>query len=276
MRHNNYQHPLVTLSVQATKRVSTLVIALLTVALNFIKGKYFSPLGMLFARVQYGEMIADMRGKINGTVHSRNRAGAYMRNKVTPVNPQTSYQSAVRNRLTGRAQAWRGLTQAQRDAWNAAVSNFKKTNIFGQLRTPSGINLYNRINMNLLNIGASVITDPPLPSAVQALTTLSVAASEGGGTINLTFTPALAADSLMVVEATEPLSAGVSFAKNQFRQIDILNTADLSPAGIETPYIAKFGSVPVEGTKIFVRATIIQDLTGLNGIPLVASAITAA
>jgi len=35
-----------------------------------------------FARVKYGEMIADMRGKINGTVHAKNRAGAYMRNKT--------------------------------------------------------------------------------------------------------------------------------------------------------------------------------------------------
>jgi hypothetical protein len=276
MIRKNYQHPLVTASVQGVRLVSRLIIALLSITFNFIRGKYFAPLGILFARVQYGEMIADMRGKINGTVHSRNRAGAYMRNKVTPVNPQTSYQSAVRNRLTGRAQAWRGLTQAQRDAWNSAVSNFKKTNIFGQLRTPSGINLYNRINMNLLNINEAAITDPPLPSSVQALLTLSLAAAEGVGTVTLTYTDALDADSSMVVEATEPLSAGVSFAKNQFRQIAVLVTADASPYALAPAYSAKFGAPPIEGTKIFVRATIINETTGLNGIPLVASAITAA
>src|SRR5690606_27930634 len=39
-------------------------------------------------------------GKIQGTVAARNRSGAYLRVKVTPVNPQTTYQQAARQRLT--------------------------------------------------------------------------------------------------------------------------------------------------------------------------------
>lgn len=250
--------------------------ALLFTAVKAVLGGYSTPLGVAFARVQYGEMIADIRGKINGSVHSRNRSGAYMRNKVTPVNPQTVYQTAVRNRMTGRAQAWRGLAQSARDAWNAAVSNFQKTNIFGQQRTPSGINLYNKLNINLLNIGEAVITTPPLPSSVESLSSLSVAADDSANTVIITFAPAISAASKMLLEATEPLSAGIGFAKSQFRQIAVLTSADVSPHNASTAYSAKFGSTPIEGSKIFVRLSVVDVATGIAGIPLVASTITVA
>lgn len=276
MKSNLNRYPGVQVITALANGLLTVVTALGIVIFNFLRGKYYAPIGMLFARVQYGEMIADMRGKINGSVHSRNRSGAYMRNKVTPVNPQTTYQTTVRNRLTGRAQAWRGLTQPQRDAWNSAVSNFKKTNIFGQIRTPSGINLYNRINMNLLNISEAVVATPPLPESVQALTTLSVAADDSANTVILSFTPVIDANSKMIVEATEPLSAGIDFVKSEFRQIDVLDNADTSPVDLSTAYVAKFGSTPPAGAKIFVRCTMVDISSGINGIPLKASTITVA
>jgi hypothetical protein len=228
------------------------------------------------AKVQYGEMIADMRGKINGSVHSRNRAGAYMRNKVTPVNPSTTFQTNVRNRLAARSQAWRGLSQAQRNAWNAAVGNFKKTNVFGQLRTPSGINLYSRLNLNLINIGEAAITDPPLPVAVDSFTSLALAASVGGGTITATFTPVIAADHKVIMETTEPLSPGINFVKSQYRQIGILDNAATSPYDLATEYQTKFGSFPAEGSKIFLRLTQVELSTGIPSIPIEASAIVGA
>lgn len=276
MRKITHRHPLQALFVETLKLLATYFFAFIAVFFKFITGSYFRSFGILFAKVQYGEMIADMRGKINGTVHSRNRAGAYMRNKVTPVNPQTTYQSAVRNRLTGNAQAWRGLLQAQRNAWNAAVSNWQRTNIFGQLRTPSGIALYNRLNNNLANISIATIADPPMPESIQALESLAVAADDSANTVTLTYSPAIDANTSMIVEATEPLSAGISFAKNSFRQIAVLVTADVSPFALAPAYAAKFGSTPVTGTKIFVRATMINQTSGGAGIPLVAFTITVA
>lgn len=58
----------------------------------------------------------DGRGKIGGHVASKNRSGAYARIKVTPVNPQTTFQQVARNLLTSLSQGWRALTQAQHDS----------------------------------------------------------------------------------------------------------------------------------------------------------------
>jgi hypothetical protein len=49
-------------------------------------------------KVLYGQIISEARGKLGGLVASKNTYGNYMRNKVTPANPQTTEQVAARNR----------------------------------------------------------------------------------------------------------------------------------------------------------------------------------
>jgi hypothetical protein len=99
-------------------------------------------------KTKFGAIIVDGRNKIGGHVASKNRAGSYLRTKVTPTNPGTTYQVNVRNRLAGISTAWRALTEAQRKAWNVAVSNYARTDIFGDLKNPSGFNLHQQLNNN--------------------------------------------------------------------------------------------------------------------------------
>jgi hypothetical protein len=117
-------------------------------------------------KMKFGALVVAGSGKIGGQVASRNRAGAYLRTKSTPINPQTASQSAVRSRLASISQSWRDLTAAQRAAWNGSVSNFQKTDVFGDLRNPTGFNLYQRLNNNLVTIGKTEIQVPPVPSEV--------------------------------------------------------------------------------------------------------------
>ena len=223
-------------------------------------------------KVKFGAMIVDGRGKINGFVASKNRSGAYMRTKVTPVNPRSTYQAGARNNLTGLAQGWRGLTVAQIAAWNGAVQSFAKTDIFGDLKNPSGFNLYVRLNANLLTIGQTAISSPPLPSDVQALTSLSVAIDIGAGGYALTFAAAIASGYSFELLATPGVSPGRSFVKSQFRKIGTLSNGDTSPYDFETEYTAKFGD-PVVGQKVYVAMLGVNESTGQAGIPLQASTI---
>jgi hypothetical protein len=85
--------------------------------------------------------VVDGRGKLNGTVFSRNRSGAIARVKVTPINPNTAAQAAARSLLASLSQGWRGLSQAAILQWNNAVSDYQTTDVFGDLRTPTGKNL---------------------------------------------------------------------------------------------------------------------------------------
>lgn len=224
-------------------------------------------------KIKWGAIVVAGSGKVGGHVAARNRAGAYIRTKVTPVNPQTISQISVRNGFTSNSQSWRGLTQAQRNAWNGAVEDFKRTDIFGDLKAPSGFNLYMRLNNNLLAAGQSVISSPPLPSAVFAFTSLSVVANTTGATLTATFAAAIPAGVSVLVLATPGVSAGKNFVKSEFRQIGILTVADTSPEDIAAIYGTKFGALPTIGKKVFIGFKVVDNVTGLTSTLLKASDI---
>lgn len=227
-------------------------------------------------KVKYSALVSDMSGKLNGSVMSRNRAGSYIRNKVTPVNPNTAAQAEVRSRLTTNAQAWAGLTQAQRDSWNASVGAFAKTDIFGDLKNPSGFNLYCRINNNLTMVGETAVSTPPTSSEVATVTIGALTAANGTPALSLVTSGAVPADTVMVVNATPGLSAGVSFVKSELRQISQAAAAATSPHNLLSAWNTKFGSIPAAGKKIFVEIYFINTTTGAMSGRQKTSAIVAA
>lgn len=225
-------------------------------------------------KAKFGAIVVAGSGKVGGHVASRNRAGAYFRTKVTPVNPQTASQLTVRSRLGSRSQAWRGLTQAQRDAWNAAVGDFARTDVFGDLKNPSGFNLYNRINNNLVTVGAAAILVPPIPGTVLTVVITSIIPNGGTQLIPMVLSGAVPAGTAMKVFATAPQSPGKSFVKSEFRLITTLPAATATPVALGAAYVAKFGAFAT-GQKLFFKLVFTNTTTGLETPPVQVSAIAA-
>lgn len=214
------------------------------------------------AKILFTAFLADMRGKVNGTVFSKNRGGAYARTKVTPSNPQTSAQNLVRSRLTGFSQGWRGLTQAGRDAWNAAVGSFPRTNVFGNSKILSGHQLYIGLNSQLGAAGQTAISAPPVPVGASAITAFTGAASVGGTSFDVTFAPdPVPAGMSLIIDATEQVSAGKNNLNSLYRQIQVEAPAATSPADIYAAYVAKFGAL-IQGQKIGIRGRLVNNTTG--------------
>lgn len=227
-------------------------------------------------KTKFGAIIVDGRGKIGGHVASKNRGGAYLRTKVTPANAQTSAQNAVRNLFTSLTQGWRGLTQAQRDAWNAAVLDYSRTDIFGDIRNPSGINLYQRLNNVLSSVGQALISVPPLPSEVSNVVAVSLSAAVAVPAMSLTFDGPVPAGTAVKVFATAPMSAGKSYVKSAFRAIAVLPTAEASPFNLLAKYTDKFGNTGTIGQKIFVKIQAVNTTTGQVGSASQVEVITVA
>jgi hypothetical protein len=214
------------------------------------------------AKIKTTAIVADIRGKLNGTVFSKGRGGAYMRTKVTPSNPQTEAQAEVRARLGSFAQGWRSLSEEVRSAWNGAVANFSSTDIFGDIRNPSGINLYTKLNSNLAEAGQAAITNPPLPSGAAAVTTISATGDVSDSEIEVvTGAGNVPVGNTLIIRATAPLSPGKSFVKNLLRNVDMQAAGASETKNIWTAYVAKFGA-PVAGQKIGIEAYHINNTTG--------------
>lgn len=222
--------------------------------------------------MKWGALVTDGRGKIGGHVASKNRAGAYLRTKVTPVNPATSFQAAVRSFFASLSQGWRALTGSEIIAWNSAVQNFSTTDIFGDLRNPTGKNLYQKLNTNLNTVGASGITVPPLPVGGGAVADFTLTVAETAQVFDVELgANAVPAGKAWVVEATPAITPGISFVKNQYRVLGVFAATVTGTRHLGTAYTARFGPI-VEGQQYFVRIKSIDILTGESGTPKVSKA----
>lgn len=226
------------------------------------------------AKIKFGMMMTDARGKLGGQVFSKNRSGAYVRTKVTPVNPRTTAQQANRSLLGSLSAGWSLLTESQRNAWNGAVESWQKTNVFGDLQKPTGKNLYTGLNKVLQQLfpSADVMVLPPakvdFPPFI--LSRADYAPSTGLFEITLAGDVEIGAD--YQVRATPAVSEGTTYVTNLLRSI---GSAFVSVTGnkivISDAYRNKFGSV-VAGNAIWVEVRQAGD-NGQLGVPQMVKAI---
>ena len=221
-------------------------------------------------KIKWGMMMTDGRGKLGGQVASKNRSGAYVRTKVTPVNPQSLSQSGVRANFSAVSALWRGLTDNNRASWNEAVNNWQRTDIFGDLKTPSGFNLFMRLCTPLQNAFGYVITAQYAPTPVEMPALSAVTATYVTGTEALdlvtTVENELDLDQYVYnIYATAPQSAGKSYVKNAFRQIGWVE-ADAPSRDILDLYEAKFGTLPID-SNVQIRVQALSRATGQLGVP---------
>ena len=193
-------------------------------------------------KLKFGAIVTDGRGKIGGHVASKNRAGAYLRTKVTPSNPNTVAQVQARGILASLSQSWSSLSESQRLGWNDAVKEWGSTDIFGDIKNPSGINLFVKLNANLISVGLPTVSDVPAKSEIPAVVLIEGVYKISTGTLTIYFNNVLADGYRALVRATPRLSAGVSFVKSQFRVIGY-EVVQADRVTLIDYYSAKFGTV---------------------------------
>lgn len=230
------------------------------------------------AKVLYGGGVANMSGSQAGTVHSHNQFGAYTRNRVVPVNPQSSKQTLARGRLATVATAWRALTPEERLDWASLGAQIVRSDPLGQSYTLKGFNAYCLVNCHRLAAGQAMLTNAPALGATPVMTigaitidtldTFTMAYTQVGGTAGNSFE----------VWASAPVSAGKAYINpSQLKKISTLAGNAASPASLLTGWAAVFGesNYEGEGERVFVEVRPFSD-TGIPGPVVRSSAIIAA
>jgi len=219
------------------------------------------------ASAKFGNIIVDMRGKINGNVYSKNKGGAYVRVRVKPSNPRTSFQVGVRSILTSLSQGWKSLTATEIAGWNAAAIQFPKSNRVGDKHVINGNSLYVALNKNLADVGISAISTPPVPTSVATVAVTTATASAGGDTITLTLTGAVPTATSLKLFMSPAVSAGVSSIGTKMRQIASYAAAHAAALAPTSAYTARLGNVGAAGEKIFYKIVPVSTVNGQAGAP---------
>lgn len=220
-------------------------------------------------KIKFSALVSDMRGKLNGSVASRNRGGSYLRNKTTPVNPQTPEQQAVRSNFGNISSQWRGLEEASRENFRQFAKEMPYIDIFGDQRYLSGSQMFQRTGINRSLVGEPPLDNPEFPEAFPIFSeeiSFSLISSLDGVALAFQNLPATSDEMLLLIYATPGQSAGITFAKNKLRLLGAFETGAGGSLSISTEYTSRLGA-PSEGSKVFVRMALIDVVAGLTSAP---------
>jgi hypothetical protein len=211
-------------------------------------------------------------GRSGTMVSYKTRYGQFRRSYVIPRDPSTPIQ-VVRRKAMGHARfLWRTLTDQQYAAWKATAHGARTRRRMNQSGALSPYLLFIKINCNLAVVGLPMVLDPTAapqfgPNPVRQLI---ITNTNGAIAIKLSVSGKL--PQYIVVRATKPRSAGVSYV-DHFTILGVLPAPVRGVSDITDLYVGKYG-VPSPGSRVFIQT--FQVIDGWDDLPEQISAIVPA
>lgn len=230
------------------------------------------------AKVKLGALTQDVRGTLNGNVFSRNRGGAYVRTKVSPVQPLSAFRDLAQQIFGALSQRWSStLDDSQRAAWEAFAAVHPFINIFGDQIILGGVAFYQAANRRLGQLGEAFIDDPPASWSVEDTggATLTI---EAGGDFIIAIGRALAPDEVLYVFGTPILLGARTPQRNDFRLLQTPELPLITPgADAYAVYNNRFAPQELAiGNRVAVRVQILNTDTGASSAPVLAQTVVVA
>ena len=213
----------------------------------------------------------DMRGKAGGVVASKNLSRLYIKNRITPRNPQSTAQMDLRASMTNGSRDWAKLTQSQRDAWNNVAKDWRGKRILGEAAKLSGVNCYMRIYQNMNVIGGTALDVPPVipefPTFEIEGVTFTAASGETPARLVISIPDLVDVEGKkIVVRATPGFSAGRQKLETSLRIVSVENAYTAGGLNIASAYTERLGAFPTAGQKAMFEVYLIDTATGVASL----------
>lgn len=216
--------------------------------------------------VKYSPLVSEVRGKVGDVIFSRNTYGAYVRDYVIPLNPNTTYQQTARNLMSAAVILWQGLSEDQRTQWRAYASELIRTNRYNDLSRLSGYNAFIMQAINRSRMSLSPLSVPNGFNRPEQYKAVSFKADTTLGLYTLQWSPNIALSDRLFVYATPGLSPGINFVKAEFRYLTSYSSFAGGSANIASVYSSRFGGLASVGSKVFIKVKGVYIASGLEGV----------
>ena len=196
-------------------------------------------------KIKWGALVVDGRGKLGGHVAQDGLNGSFLRTKTTPINRQSMAQARARSAFGYFSQKWSGLTESQRIGFNDAVESWKETDIFGDVKKPSGKTLFSRLNGQASAAGYTSLITAALKSYFTSPIPTSATFDVSSSSLSIIGINSTASLRLLL-SSTGNVNKGGSSSTAPY--LNFYNTQGniYIPTDRGANYIAKFGDATVE------------------------------
>jgi len=172
----------------------------------------------------------------------------------------TASQRRARAEMRLLSDAWNGLTEEQRQAWDDAARTNRRGGVAARSRRRTGRRLFVKANFRRLALGEDLLTHPPGPECIRLTPRVRFVITNNGGRIALQLSVADGQTEGVMVSSWHPVNAGVMVWK-KFVRIGLLPAPVGGISDITRQYVAKYGAPPV-GKKVFIRLQQLNDYVG--------------
>ena len=165
--------------------------------------------------------LKGVSGKAGNAVYRLTKNGTELSDRPIVNNPQTKAQMDVRAAFSKATKAWKNLTTAQADAWDAYALTITETEEVSGVKTHrSGFNWYTGLSSRfyLVNgISGTAPTTPPTTPFTGDSLTFTIAPGETGSSIEFTASAANTAGTKTALLLQQLSSANGKPQKNGYR-----------------------------------------------------------
>lgn len=201
-------------------------------------------------------IFTQVSGSIAGMTFARNKGGLYIRARTIPTNPSSPAQLSARNAMANVVDAWTNvLTTAQRDGWGIYAINTPVVDVFGDPKTLSGQQMYNRSNSPRVRQGEARVDDAPVLFDLGTFTTPVITVSAAApNDVSVAFTIldtwATFVGGFLFGLVSRQQNPSINFFKGPFRSMGNIPGDDL---GITSPVVLTSEFPYAEGGQVFAE-----------------------
>jgi hypothetical protein len=218
---------------------------------------------LFIMQIKFGSIVTDGKGKLGGHVFSHNRYGNYVRTKVTPHNPRSESQLAIRQLFLNLSETFYNLSSIQINQWNNAAAHFAIRNQQGDIKKLSGISLFIKLNSSLHLINLPMNLDAPLPDIVGMSGTFDLTAGSVSQSLHLNYsTDPDFTNTSMLIFGTPPLSRGKLSIDNQFKLLGKVDSITGHIIDASAMYLNKFAKITPDDYNIYILTKMVSKTSG--------------
>ena len=215
-------------------------------------------------------VFSQASGSIAGITYSHNRGGMYTRARVTPTDPSSARQQAMRAAMGVLAPFWgQTLTPAERAAWDLYGDNVPWINPLGQTIFLTGQQHFLRINTVRVQIAIGILSVAPSIFDLGTFTapTINFAETAPGLSINFTNTDAWAnaVGGFMLFYMSRAQGPGRNFYRGPWQFGGLITGDPVPPA---SPILIPVPQVWPIGSLIWSQVRVIQ-VDGRMSLPVI-------
>jgi len=217
------------------------------------------------ARVQYGAIITDIKGKIGGQVLQGGRSGGIMKNKGHVVQQRKGRMHTgdvtlerVQSNFSIVTKHWSSLTDAERNSWAALLGVWTFTDKFGNKYDGSKYQIFCAANINRITAGLSLLDTAPVYAAALD-PEFSWSDFSLSGTWDRTNANNNAAGQMGVYKVSRPFHKSKPLSKVQTQIATFAAIPSPTTVNKKAEYLAYLGYTPPIGSLILVESWTFLD-----------------